>query len=143
MGLLRQNPLEQFRPRAVKFSDVYKHGAKRQSVSSADKKIAAGTLKQAGYSSGQINKIISQDKVVPIAQMKKIAASLNKGGISGFGQSPQKLVDGYVRKEMIRRKNINQVMQERAKEAWAENLTGSAKTGGSGIKNSQKPKLNF
>jgi hypothetical protein len=143
MGLLGQNPLNEFRPRAIKFSDVYKYGAKRPNLSPTDKKTVFDTLKKAGYSEGQASKIIGQDKVVPIAQIKKIAAALDKSGLKGFELGAQKLVDGYVRKETIRRRNISRVMQERAKEAWEENLGGSKKISPGEEKITRGPKLNF
>ncbi|HNW09338.1 MAG TPA: hypothetical protein PK619_02690 [bacterium] len=146
MGLWNQNPLNQFRPKTIKFSDVYKHRTNYAGLSASNQKKITASLKQAGYSDKQINQLVRQNAALPTKQVEKAISALKNSGVSGFDYDAKKIVNSYVRHEMIKKRNINRVMRERRQEAWSEDLLGgknSATGSASQSSTRQKPKLKF
>ena len=79
-------------------------------------------------------------------QVEKAISALKNSGVSGFDYDAKKIVNSYVRHEMIKKRNINRVMRERRQEAWSEDLLGgknSATGSASQSSTRQKPKLKF
>ena len=128
MSMFEPRQRRDFTPKAVKFSDLYKFGANSKNVSSAAIDGARKALAAAGYSSKQISLIISDDKKIPVAQMKEIVGHLNKNQIYGFGQNPDIMIKNYLVKEKIKAQNISRIIHEHMLESQEEDLVKNRKT---------------
>ena len=138
----KKKKLIDFKPKKIKFFDLYKHATKNDFSSTAREEIQKN-LTQAGYKSKQIGKLIFDNEPTEVKEIKKITQHLVDSKATGFDQkNPRSLVDSYVKKEMVRQRNLSRVMHDRMVESFQEDL--APKTGSSNTPSAPKgPKLSF
>ncbi|MEK7652945.1 MAG: hypothetical protein AAB358_00455 [Patescibacteria group bacterium] len=138
----KKKKLIDFKPKKIKFFDLYKHATKNDFSPTAREEIQK-TLTQAGYTSRQISNVLFDNEPTEVKEIKKITQHLVDSKAMGFDEkNPRSLVDSYVKKEMIRQRNLSRVMHDRMMESFQEELM--PKTGGSNTPSAPKgPKLSF
>lgn len=129
---------DEFTPKRVKISDIYKHATKENELSDAAKTAAAKALEKAGYAPSHISKIVYNEKDMTIKEMKDVATHLNADKVRGFDQPPKFLVNSYLTKERVKKQTIARYIQERASEAQKQNLDTGPKISFHEIKPSAK-----
>lgn len=133
MSIFNSNPEQDFTPRKIKFSDLYRHGTKAGSVSASDIATARQALAKAGYGESDLSRIFSEDKALPVAKMRQIAEQLNKAKVKGFSQSPSAMITGYLERQRIRTTNIRRRMHENMLESRSENIDTGYKSAGTSL----------
>ncbi|MFA5048861.1 MAG: hypothetical protein WC516_07600 [Patescibacteria group bacterium] len=132
MPLFGQSSSQKFTPKELKFSTLYKYGAKGKLTSSV-KDQAKRALTKAGYDQEKIGKIVTGDKGVSVQEMKRVATALNKERVYGFTKSPQALVKTYLVKERVKKQNIALIRKENMMEARKDDVSGATPVGGKKI----------
>ncbi len=123
MGLFSYSAGQKYRPKKIKFSDLYHQETSQKSIPAAAKQKIRKTLKKEGYQSDEITKIISQDRLIEPKKMKEIAETLSGRRITGFQKKqPAKAIDKLIKKETARNLNIARLKRERRREAMKESL---------------------
>lgn len=122
--LFGNDPNDRFRPKKVSFKEVYQHAAKRHTIDEHDHQRTQQALKAAGYSNDKIERLLQKHEAIPVAEMRKLAGHLQNAGVRGFDprQDMSKLVNDYVRGQMVKKRNIAYVRAEHVREAMRENL---------------------
>ena len=112
MPLFAQSMAQKFTPKEIKFSDIYKFGAKAKNLSGSVVTGAFETLKQNGFDESEINHIIRDDNHIPVLKMKKVVEILNRNNIYGFTQDPKILVQNYLTRERVKAQSIARIRKE-------------------------------
>lgn len=120
-------PTQQFTPKNIKFSDLYKFSTKGKNLSGSILNQAKDALTKAGYDPDKITKIITKNEGVTAKQMAEIAGHLNQRGVYGFGQSSRNLIQGYLNKERVKAQNIAMIRKEHIMEARQEDVSAGPK----------------
>jgi hypothetical protein len=85
------------------------------------KAAAMQALQKAGYTSNEINKIISKSEPVPVAKLKQIAGHLKTGNVYGFtNKNPEIMVKQYLNRERLKHQSIARIRKEHMLEERAE-----------------------
>jgi len=146
MAFFRVDPQAQYRPRALKLSEIYHFTAKSQSVPYSVKTAVEKTLKNAGYDPDKINNIINNDVSIPVTEMRAIYDHLNKNNVYGFSATGKQTIDTYIRKETLKKQSIAELKLERSKEMrddLEKNRLGSGPKKPGAPKIPPRIKLNF
>lgn len=123
-------PLKDFTPPRIKLADLYSHASSHQELPASIKPSIQSALAKAGYEKGKIGKIITGEKLLTAQEAKKIAEHLGQHRVIGFEKkNPGILVDSYLKKEAVKKRNIAGLIQERYQESLKEDLTAPPKTG--------------
>lgn len=132
--ILPANPIQKYLPSGVKFHDLYRQRTGYKSLPASEKNKISQVLSQAGYRQSEINRALNNQSTLPIIQAKKIISALSQGSVKGFADAnANKLVNTYLKKEAVKRKNLARVIGEHAKEARQEPLPAK--------NNGPKPKI--
>jgi hypothetical protein len=122
MPLFKKDPNKEFAPTEARFSDIYKYATNSKRVPHTAKKALQDSMTEAGYRKTQINKALN-DKELTIDRLKELARGLNEKRVYGFKKSPDGVVDGYIQREVTKRKSINRRISQGRAEAMKEVLT--------------------
>lgn len=137
LPFLGKSNIVKYTPTKAKVSDLYKSVAKGSKMSASVKTSTIKALKEAGYDSTRISKIVSKDEALPIAKLKQVARDLKAGKVYGFStKNPDIVVKQYLNKERLKSQSIARIRKERMLEERAEDIggkTNAPKLPGSGI----------
>ncbi|MFA6227877.1 MAG: hypothetical protein WC668_01690 [Patescibacteria group bacterium] len=123
MPFIQQSQAQKYTPKEIKFSKLYQANIKsRRAVGESVLWKTKEALRNAGYDDPAISKIITQDKPIPVSQMKEIAAVLNRAGVYGFEKNPTFAVKEYLNKERVKAQSIARVRREHILEMSEEDL---------------------
>lgn len=130
MPLFRQSLKEKYTPKKLKFSSLYQHNTKTAGhgvgVSVLTQTKAA--LKRAGYSDSRIAEIITKDRPIPVADLREVAAVLNRSRVYGFDRDQKMAVDRLLNKERVKAQSIANIRKEQILEAAEETLASPGTT---------------
>lgn len=122
MPLFRQSQLQKHTPKAINLPNLYKNLLNVNNLSATDKINIMKALEKSGYDYATSSKILS-GKDLNISKVKELAGHLSKAGLKGFAQNDtNKIVDKYVRKEAIKKKNIAGRRREFMMESLQEDI---------------------
>lgn len=118
---------DQFTPRNVKFSDIYKHTTQSRSVPNSAKKNIYDSMVASGLDKDRASRILHNDEKITVAEMKKVSKALS-GKVDGFYGSGTGPVNSYLRKAAIRSRNIDRVKHDIMLESRREDIGQKIKT---------------
>lgn len=122
MPLFRQTPIQKNTPKTITLPNLYKHLFKTDNLSTSAKIDIMKALQQSGYDYSSASKIMA-GKDLPISTAKEVATNLSKAGLKGFAQNDgHRLVDQYVKKEAIKRKNLSGRRRELMMESLQDDI---------------------
>lgn len=119
MPIFKPNITQQYGPKTIKLSDLYRHATKNK-LSTSTKANIMSKLASSGYSDDQIKSLFT--KGISANRAKEVASHLSQNNVSGFMRSPGKLVDDYIRHEALKNRNVARVKHELSIEARQEPL---------------------
>lgn len=115
--------ISQYRPKKIKLSEIYKYLTNSSTMASQIKQDVREALKKSGYNKNQISSIIDYNRSLTVEQMKEIARHLHRERVFGFNdRNPQYLVDHFLRKEMIKRHNLDRLKKKESIAARRESI---------------------
>ncbi len=127
MPLFGSSRSQQFTPKQVKLSDLYKFSSSSKTAPNTVLNAARQGLKNAGFSDLEISKIVTNDAKIPVQRMKEVVSELNKCKVFGFDkQDPDIFVKNYLNKERVKAQNIARIRKEHMLEARDEDLGTSS-----------------
>ena len=122
MALSSQPQWQKFKPKTVKFSELYKHCTKFSELSEAAKKKIHAALSEAGFNHDKASQIIGSDQATTPSQLKQLIRPLSRKGVAGFVGRAETVVDKYLKVQAIKQRNLNRAVHENVMAARRENL---------------------
>lgn len=119
MQLFKPSISQQYGPKTIKLSDLYRHAVGNDLSASAKVGIMKKLVDQ-GYSDNQVKLFFSKE--LSANRAKEVAGHLADAKTNGFNRSPSQLVNDYIHKMAIKNKNVARVKHELSLEARQDPL---------------------
>jgi SOS response regulatory protein OraA/RecX len=124
MSLLINDRNKKYTPKTVSVRDLYHFTTKKPEFDKEERLQAQQALKNAGYSQKNIKRIVRDHEGITAPEMREVVTHLHANNVAGFADhiDPKKLVETYVRKQMVKNRNIARIRGENLHEAMQQDF---------------------